>query len=254
MTRRRVLVCAMMPALLASCTPRPERPAPFPDAEAGRGTRPTPPRPGRSLRPATPGELCVTQGSFRDAPAARMLIACAKMRAVVRGSAGEVAELRFSYRGPSDEVVPLASGALRRQLGLKLRAQDTCNLVYVMWRIEPRNELVVSVKRNRGRSTHRQCGNEGYRTIGPRRSGSPPPLEQGGSHSLHAELAGEELAVKIDGQVVWQGDLGPDVRDLSGPVGLRTDNVQVEAELLSPLPPVAAHDAAMLDCAPGEGD
>ena len=37
-------------------------------------------------------------------------------------------------------------GELRRQFGLKLRAQDACNLVYVMWRIEPASKLVVSIK------------------------------------------------------------------------------------------------------------
>ena len=37
----------------------------------------------------------------------------------------------------------------------KLRAEDACNLVYVMWRIEPQSRLVVSVKRNPGQHARR---------------------------------------------------------------------------------------------------
>ncbi|MGD0838144.1 MAG: hypothetical protein ABSB49_16010, partial [Polyangia bacterium] len=34
------------------------------------------------------------------------------------------AEIRFVYHGPSPALQPLASGELRRQIGLRLRAQD----------------------------------------------------------------------------------------------------------------------------------
>ena len=60
------------------------------------------------------------------------------------------AEARFKYLGPTSQEARLGSGESRRQFGLRLRAQDPCNLVYAMWRIEPEPMLVVSVKRNPG--------------------------------------------------------------------------------------------------------
>jgi hypothetical protein len=56
----------------------------------------------------------------------------------------------------SGGVKPLASGELRRQIGLKLQAEDTCNLIYAIWHIEPDAMVAVSVKRNAGMHTHEQ--------------------------------------------------------------------------------------------------
>jgi hypothetical protein len=56
------------------------------------------------------------------------------------------AEAHFTYLGSTGNEARLGSGELRRQFGLKLRAEDACNLVYAMWRIEPESKLVVSVK------------------------------------------------------------------------------------------------------------
>ena len=72
--------------------------------------------------------------------------------------------------------MPLASGEMRRQFGLKLRAEDACNLVYAMWRIEPESKLVVSVKSNPGQHTSAQCGNRGYQNIKPLHSSPLPSL------------------------------------------------------------------------------
>ena len=90
------------------------------------------------------------------------------MRALAPGSTGDAAELAFVYRGPSREETRLASGELRRQIGLKLRARDTCNVVYVMWQLEPEPRILVSMKRNPGLSTHAGCGAGGYVTLEPR--------------------------------------------------------------------------------------
>src|SRR5256885_9993254 len=98
---------------------------------------------------------CVPRG--RIAPGGRVSVP--KMRAVLPASDGNSAELRFTYFGPSEPEEPLASGLPRRQIGLKLRAQDPCNLVYVMWRIHPEARMVVSVKRNPGKHASRDCGN-----------------------------------------------------------------------------------------------
>ncbi len=155
------------------------------------------------------------------------------VRAVVPGSAGDVAALRFTYRGFTDEAVALGSGQIRRQLGLKLRAADGCNLVYVMWRIDPGPGIEVSIKRNPGQHTHAECGTRGYQKLTSARRLSAPPLEPNAEHTLHAEIIGDELVAWVDDHLVWQGSLGEAAADLAGPVGLRTDNVIVDAVLLT---------------------
>jgi hypothetical protein len=94
---------------------------------------------------------------------------------------------------------------MRRQFGLKLRAQDACNLVYAMWRIEPESKLVVSVKSNPGENSSAQCGNRGYQNIKPRRSSPVPTLEPGATHTLHAVMNGAEMQVFADNSLVWDG-------------------------------------------------
>src|SRR5437870_3663128 len=107
--------------------------------------------------PIPPPKWCVTRGRV-DAGGR---VGVPKMRAVLPDSDGNAAEVRFTYFGPSDVEEPLASGLPRRQIGLKLRAQDPCNLVYVMWRLHPEARIVVSVKRNPGKHASRECGNAG---------------------------------------------------------------------------------------------
>ena len=89
------------------------------------------------LRPVARSDLCVTNGEIKALPGGRLLVETASSRAVLRSPTDAAAEIDFRYLGPSAGAKPLASGELRRQIGLKLRAQDTCNLVYAMWRIEP---------------------------------------------------------------------------------------------------------------------
>ena len=94
-----------------------------------------------------------------------------------------------------------------------------------MWRAEPAQELVVTLKRNPGLRTHAQCGTRGYQTLRPRASSRPPALVAGKEHLLEAELsAAGLLVVTIDGSPVWQGPV--DAGDLAGPAGLRSDNLR----------------------------
>jgi hypothetical protein len=125
---------------------------------------------------------------------------------------------------------PLASGELRRQIGIKLDAQDTCNLLYTMWHIEPDSRIAVSVKRNPGQRTHEQCGTHGYANIKPSVSIQPAKIVSGDSHTLRADLQRDELTVSADGAVVWRGALGNQIDNLAGPVGLQTDNARFEFE------------------------
>ncbi len=158
------------------------------------------------------------------------------MRAFARGTSGDAAQISFKYTGDSEGERALESGELRRQVGLKLRAQDSCNVVYVMWRISPKPGLAVQVKSNPGKARHEECGADGYIKVKPAQKLSVPELEVGTSHVLRAEIrSGDELVAWIDGKVAWQGHLPEAARALTGPVGLRTDNVAIEAlELHAP--------------------
>ena len=174
----------------------------------------------------------VTRGHVEALADGRARVREPKMRAVVEGASGDEAELRFRWLGPSDGAAPLASGELRRQVGLKLRAENGCNLVYVMWRIEPKAQLVVSVKLNPGQRTHRECGARGYRNLVARAGTQPPPLSPNVEHRLHAKLDGRTLRVWADRALAFEGDVGDAAAALRGPAGVRSDNAALELELL----------------------
>ncbi|MBZ5537408.1 MAG: hypothetical protein LAO31_15745 [Acidobacteriia bacterium] len=139
--------------------------------------------------------------------------------------------MRFRYLGPTERGSALGSGEMRRQLGLKLRAQDPCNLLYVMWRLEPKPGIVVSIKLNPGQHASSECENGGYRNIKPLRTAPVPELKTGVSHSLRAEMKGDNLTVMADDRVVWEGPIGNQALKLKGPVGLRTDNSRLEFQM-----------------------
>ena len=142
---------------------------------------------------------------------------------------------------------------MRRQFGLKLRAQDPCNLVYAMWRIEPESKLVVSVKSNPGQHTSAECGNRGYHNIKPVHSSPVPVLRSGAAHTLRAEMNGAEMRVYADNNLVWEGSVGPEGGSLSGPVGIRSDNVRLELELRAGQSN-GAHPDYQLACRPGSSE
>jgi hypothetical protein len=175
----------------------------------------------------------VTRGNVEALANGRVRVSEPKMRAVVPWSDGDDAELRFTYEGQSDGAAPLASGELRKQIGLKLRAEDGCNLVYVMWRIDNKQQIVVSLKRNRGQHTHRQCGARGYRNLVARAGTQPAPLAAGVEHRMHAKLDGRVLRVWVDRQLAWEGDIGDEAAALRGAAGVRSDNGRFEVELLA---------------------
>lgn len=149
-----------------------------------------------------------------------------KMRAQRAKPPGDEATLDFVYLGPTAEMAPLASGEERRQLGLKLRAQDSCNVLYVMWRLEPRAGLVVNRKANPGLHRHAECGTKGYRILRPERRGPVPPLRIGERHRMRARVDHQRLRVWIDEDLVWEGTLDEGAARLSGPIGVRSDNVR----------------------------
>lgn len=205
--------------------PAPVTPEPAPSA-APTGAPPV------ADRPATPiahDTICVTKGLIDRGSV--IGVREPTVRAISRGSSGDGIAMTFTYRGDSDKARRLSSGQMRRQLGLKLRAQNSCNVVYVMWRLDPKPELEVSLKANPGMRLHRECGAAGYTKIKP--MGQAPNLEAGARHTLSAQITGDELVASIDGQVAWRGTLPPEARQIKGPAGFRSDNVAFDIEELS---------------------
>ena len=176
--------------------------------------------------------LHVTEGKVLPGPDGLLRIDEAKVRAVARDPSGPAAELRFVYLGPSAEQKPLTSGEMRSQIGLKLRAEDGCNLLYAMWRIAPKPGLVVSLKRNPGMHSSGDCGNGGYTNLKSRSGTRVPAFQPGERHTIRAEQRGDELRVLVDGAPAWEGTLPPDALSLRGPAGFRSDNGRFDLELL----------------------
>jgi hypothetical protein len=199
---------------------------------------------GRALVPVAADAMCVTLGETRALGGGRFAVEGPKVRGYGVRTVGRAAELRFVYRGPSKEVSRLGSGKVFHQLGLKLEAQDGCNVLYVMWRLEPATGVEVLVKKNPGQSVHAECGNHGYRKVKPSVARPVPALAPGSAHRLAAELTGSRLVARVDGEPVVEADVG--ALGFSGPAGFRTDNVEAELELLA-----GTSDSA-LRCARGD--
>jgi hypothetical protein len=193
-------------------------------------------KPTIEVTPIAAADLCVTKGHFADGGVSEPT-----MRGYARGAGGDAAALTFTYRGESWETRELAGGQARRQIGIKLRAQDSCNVVYVMWRLDPQPKLDISVKLNPLKKTHEECGAEGYTKVKPHKKTFTPAFEYGKTHTLRAEIVGDELYAWIDDKLLWHGTLPETARTLKGPAGIRSDNVKFD--LVSLAAPHHAGDA-----------
>lgn len=176
----------------------------------------------------------VTDGKVEKAAGDRLSVSSKEMRAVLKhANPAQKVTLNFTYLGPTKEVAHLGSGAVRHQFGIKLKSLNQCNLVYVMWNFDTQ-KIAVSVKLNPGQSTHEQCLDHGYiNNIKPRVKAAPPALQVDQPHTLFADLQGQELTVKADGVLVWQGTLVPVVLDFKGPEGIRSDNARLIFDFLA---------------------
>lgn len=167
--------------------------------------------------------LCVTKGKLQKSQ-----ITAPTFRAIAPGEGGDAAQLQLIARD-SKEQRALASGQLRRQVGLKLRAADACNLVYVMWRLDPKPMLEISTKINPGLRNTSECGTAGYTKVKPSyHLPALPALLDGNKHVLRAEITGDSLIAWVDDRVAWQGSLPAEAATLAGPAGVRSDNLEIE--------------------------
>ena len=180
-------------------------------------------KPTVDIAPIGSTDLCVTKGTLTDTS-----ITEPTMRGYARGFGGDAAALTFTYRGESFETRELAGGQARRQIGLKLRAQDSCNVIYVMWRLDPKPKLDVSVKFNAHMKAHEECGADGYTKVRPHKKTFVPAFEYGKTHTLRAEVVGDQLYAWIDDQLLFQGTLPDAARVIRGPAGVRSDNVKFD--------------------------
>jgi hypothetical protein len=183
-------------------------------------------------------DFCVTEGHVTESSPGNFVIQEPRVRAVLGFETPQTAELSFRYLGPTSVLVPLESGIVRTQIGLKLRAEDACNLVYAIWRIAPVSQIVVSIKNNPGQHTFAECQNRGYHNVTPQKSISVAAPKIGNAHSMRAEIVGTQLTVNIDGQLAWEGTLDASAFTFNGPVGFRSDNGQFDAQYFAYQPDV----------------
>lgn len=146
-----------------------------------------------------------------------------EMRAVLATGTDHSATLQFTYKGQTAQTSRLGDGEIRNQFGIKMRAKDICNIVYIMWRFSS-NEIVVQVKSNPGLSTSKQCADGGYQSV---ISVPAPTVAVNTSHVLQTSISGTSLIIIADGKTVWAGVLPAVAFTFNGPIGVRSDNVQV---------------------------
>jgi len=175
-------------------------------------------------------DLRVSLGEISQTKSGYLTVVGPKERAVRTSGEHSSAVLQFRYRGPSEKTALLDSGSLVRQIGLKMRAMNTCNLLYIMWRIKPTEELYIALKRNPGKVTYKECQANGYMQLA--RVRLKPLGITAATHKPHrlgasvTETAGQfTCTVTIDGRKVWSGKIDPKhISDIKGPVGVRSDN------------------------------
>lgn len=182
----------------------------------------------QAFAPTKKGDFDVSSGQLSNAAGNRLMISTAEFRAVLKHSTPQKTEMHFTYLGPTEQVFRLNNGEVRSQFGIKLRAADICNLVYVMWHVSPDQGLHISIKRNPGERTSQECKDSGYiNNVKPSFSTPLPAIKVDESHVLGAEMVGSILTVTVDTNIVWRGDLGQIALQFNGPVGIRSDNAHI---------------------------
>jgi len=205
--------------------------------EGPPASRPAPPqvKAMSNLTHVPLSRLQVTEGRMAASSDEQMVVDGPRMRAVLPGSSTSVVELRFTVLGPSAVQLPLASGELRQQVGLKLLSEDACNVLYAMWRVAPKPGIVVNYKRNPGLHTSRECGNRGYVIVRPEQKTPVSAPAVGVPHTLRAQLDGALLRIWADGTLAWQGAIPAEAPLVGAPVGMRSDNLRLSLQLHAPV-------------------
>jgi hypothetical protein len=168
---------------------------------------------------AANAQVFVTNGKITQLSVAWYDITSSSSRADIDHN-GNSMELVVKYLGPTVEQSLFADGTYQQQIGMKLRNQDGCNLVYVMRRLTPNPSIIVSVKSNPGVST--TCGDKGYTMI---KSIPVPAPTVNSTFVLGASFENDKMTLRLDGRILWIGDV-PSVN--KGNAGIRTDNTRIQ--------------------------
>ena len=154
-------------------------------------------------------------------------------RTAIKNNASDSLHVFFDYLGPTVQIATLGSGLIRFQFGIYLRAQNQCNLLYVMLHIDTPNSIEVERKSNPGMSTHEECANNGYTTLKPSLTHAlPHDITAGNGVDFDTQIDSNVLSVFIDGTLVWQGDIPEDTAGENTSAGIRSDNVNIAFILL----------------------
>lgn len=199
---------------------------------------------GRStnLNTITYSQLIVTSGEIEKRDDDTMTLRSPIVRATIGNTSRNIIEIDFRYLGPTLRQVPLASGEYRRQIGLKMRERNTCNVIYAMWHIEPTKGIHVSVKSNPKKNTHSECQDGGYKNLTPYFfSPTVPEIRYGESHRFGIRIDHNSIHIDVDGLGVWSGELPRETLGFEGPAGIRSDNgifnLRIRASESEPIPP-----------------
>jgi hypothetical protein len=181
-----------------------------------------------SAQSLTPSEIlqhtmCMTNGQVQQDSQHKYAITSATARGVVTASTTQNAKIIFSYLGPIISTSENENGHM--QIGIKLHAMNSCNVLYAMWPVVG-GPIKVSLKRNDGMIFHSECKtvkNQGYTLLTPLFSTTVPSLTVGVQHTLQADYDNSNLNVYADGGLVWSGRLSRSEMPFFGPVGFRSD-------------------------------
>jgi hypothetical protein len=186
------------------------------------------------LIPIKFSELKVTKGIVTEIAPDEFLVETPSLRGTVSTQIDTIACLKFRYFGVTDKRDKSGDGYEHHQIGIQLLAKNSCNLLYVMWRLQP-EELVIKVKHNPGQTKHSECGNHGYHTI----DRMPyPGFQIDEPHELLASIsdidsANIKLQVWIDQQVALQTQIDRALlHNTPGVPGIRSDNGKYQFQYL----------------------
>lgn len=167
--------------------------------------------------------MCITNGQVQPDSLNKLELASATTRGVVTTPTTQKAKIVFTYQAAIENSPDNLNDL--RQIGIKLHAMNSCNVLYAMWPVAG-GPVKVSLKRNDGMVYHEECKSvpkQGYTLLTPSSSVSVPPLVEGVQHTLQAEYDNTTVRVYADGRLVWIGNLSRNQIPFDGPVGFRSD-------------------------------
>lgn len=140
--------------------------------------------------------------------------------------------LEVKYNGKTRKKKPLKSGIIERQVCLKLKSPNTCNVLYICWNGVDIGEEFINIQTKRNASILKRkcrglgkCDGEGYdQPIATIQLQNKTLLDQK-FHTLSAQIVKSEkrLIVCVDNAIVYRGLFDLPI-ELNGTSGIRSQN------------------------------